>query len=85
MIPIVPASVVILRLFGVRDAVLAGVLWTADSKDAERRALMTGALIDGIDVLSVGVSFLEGNFEGLPALWVGGGAAFFVALALVSL
>lgn len=63
-----------------RDAVLGGLLWSANTKESAELALTAGLIIDAIDVLSMAVCFVEGSAEGLPAGTVAGGAAIFVGL-----
>jgi hypothetical protein len=70
------------RMFGVRDAVLGGLLYTADSPAAVRRALVAGAVVDGIDVLGCVWAVWNGDVEMLAADLVGGGALVFFAMGL---
>lgn len=70
------------RMFGVRDAVLGGLLYTADNPAAVRRALIAGAVVDGIDALSCVYGVLNGDIEMLAADLVGGGAVVFMVMGL---
>lgn len=47
-----------------------------------RSALITGAVVDAIDVLSVGACWVDGSVTAVPAAMVGGGAAVFLAAGL---
>jgi hypothetical protein len=69
-------------MFGIRDAVLGGLLYTADNPAAVRRALIAGAVVDGIDALSCVYSVLNGDVEMLAADLVGGGALIFFVMGL---
>jgi hypothetical protein len=72
-----------LRLGGVRDIVIGGLLWTADGKSALRRALIAGAVVDAMDVLCIAWGMWEGELQpGWAALLLGGGAG---ALCLIGL
>ncbi len=70
-----------LRLFGVRDVVVGGLLWSADTPKLKRQALIAGLIIDVIDLISTGVGLWEGTLDNTRAVWTGG-AAVFVALGL---
>jgi hypothetical protein len=81
-----PGSALVgMRLFGVRDAILGGLLWTADSPAAIRRALIAGAVVDGIDVLGLAYGAWQGDLSGLSADMWGGGAAVLLGLGLYGL
>lgn len=84
--PINSSAILPLRLFGVREAVLAAALWTANSKELTQQALIAVAVVDAIDVLSVVVSIWEGNLDvGFPAAFTAFGALFFLAIELWAL
>ena len=70
-----------LRLFGIRDAVIAGLLWSAHSPELKRQALIAGLVIDVSDLISTGVGLAEGTLDVTRAVWTGG-AAVFVACAI---
>lgn len=86
-LPVSGSSALILRLCGARDAALGGLLWssssaTSQSADPVRTALLTGAVVDAIDLVSVGACLLDGSVTTAPAATVGGGAAVFLAAGL---
>lgn len=70
-----------LRLFGIRDAVIAGLLWSAHSPELQRQALIAGLVIDVSDLISTGVGLAEGTLDVTRAVWTAG-AAVFVACAI---
>lgn len=70
------------RMFGIRDAVLGGLLYTADNPAAVRRALIAGAVVDGIDALGCAYGVFNGDIEMLAGDLVGGGALVFLAMGL---
>ncbi|MCJ1263801.1 hypothetical protein MMC22_003671 [Lobaria immixta] len=87
-LPASMSSTLALRLCGARDAALGGLLWSASSRlsssDAQlpallRPALMTGAVVDALDLVSVGACLVDGSVNVVPAAVVGGGAAVFLA------
>ncbi len=84
-LPIQSPALLPTRLFGIRDAVLGGLLWTADSPAAVRRALIAGAIVDGIDVLSVAYGMWKGDMDVLAADLVGGAALMVMAMGLWAL
>lgn len=79
--PFDPNAAHTLRLFGIRDAVIAGLLWSAHSPELKRQALIAGLVIDVSDLISTGVGLLEGTLDVTRAVWTGG-AAVFVACAI---
>ena len=83
--PVHPSAAVATRLFGVRDLVLGGLLWTADSPAAVRRALIAGAMVDGIDALGAVYGLWQGDLDMLATDLVGGGAIVFFAMGLYGL
>jgi hypothetical protein len=67
-------------MFGIRDAVLGALLYTADNPAAVRRALIAGAVVDGIDAMACVYGVVNGDIEMLGADLVGGGALVFLAM-----
>lgn len=80
-LPFDPNAAHPLRLFGIRDAVIAGLLWSAHSPELKRQALIAGLVIDVSDLISIGVGFVEGTLDVTRAALTGG-AAVFVACAI---
>ena len=78
-----PQTTVILRLFAVRDAMLAGLLLTAGTEAERSRMVMGGVMVDGIDVLASLVGFGLGEQEPEVAGIVGAGAAILMSLGLM--
>lgn len=68
-----------------RDAVLGGLLWTADSPAAVRRALIAGAIVDGIDALGVVYGLWQGDLDMLATDFIGGGAIVFLSMGFYGL
>lgn len=101
LLPVAASSSLIFRLAGSRDFALGALLWTASastqpstsaSADSRkdnalglRQALIAGAVVDAIDLVSVGACFADGSLALEPAMLVGGGAALFLGLGLVGL
>ncbi len=85
LLPTSPANYLMYRLFGSRDLSLAGLLWTAKTPEERRRALMIGAITDGIDTVSAAVCALTGTTELIPAAVAGGGAAVLCAMGLLGM
>ena len=56
-----------------------------DSVWGLRQALIAGAVVDAIDLVSVGACFADGSLALEPAMLVGAGAALFLGLGLVGL
>ena len=83
--PISSSALVATRMFGVRDAVLGGLLWTAESPASVRRALIAGAVVDGIDALAAAYGLWQGDMDMLATDLVGGGAIVFFAMGLYGL
>ena len=88
------------RLFGIRDLVLGAILLkaamtrsspsasTLDSighQAALKQALQIGAIIDAVDVGSSIIGIADGTLLGPAIGLVGGGAAFFCALAWIGI
>lgn len=99
-IPLATQTTILARMCGIRELILAGLLWSArtDSNptlksaasDGEvrrelRRALMAGLVADAVDVCSAVVGVMEGTLEGPAIGWIGGGGALGVALGIVAL
>ena len=99
-IPLAAQTTIVARLFGIRDFILGGLVWTAraDDKAASksaasqegnrrelRRALVAGILTDAVDLCSAVVGVLDGTLEGPAIGWVAGGAAAMLALGVVTL
>lgn len=73
------------RLFGSRDAVVAGLLWTANTPELVKQALLAGTVIDSIDMLSTIAAYLSGDLEVTGVAWAGGGIVLFLAIQLWAL
>ncbi|KAI9887650.1 MAG: hypothetical protein M1823_000514 [Watsoniomyces obsoletus] len=82
LFPTSPSHYLMTRLFGSRDLTIAGLLWTARTPEERRRALMIGAITDGIDAVSSAVCVATGATELLPAALAGGGAAVLCAMGV---
>lgn len=81
-----PASSVIgNRLWASRDAALGGLLFSASSNESVRGALLAGMATDILDIISVGLSLLDGSVGVRAAVVVGGGGVAFLGLGLVAL
>lgn len=76
-----PSSTIIMRLFGVRDAVLAVLLLTANNDSEQQRMLAAGAISDIFDILACAVGFISGEVDQSSALMLAGGASVPVLLA----
>lgn len=101
LLPVAASSSLIFRLAGSRDFALGALLWSAsasaqpstsasadsrkDSVLGLRQALIAGAVVDAIDLVSVGACFADGSLPLEPAILVGTGAALFLGLGLVGL
>jgi hypothetical protein len=100
-IPANSTNALLLRLFGVRDAVIGELLWTvrpgtvgeptrtAATVLAERkelkRILWANVATDGLDLVCVAVALGRGALGRPAAACVGGGAATFLVLGLMAL
>lgn len=84
-IPTSSATTYPFRLFGVRDAVIAGLLWTANTPDQLKRALLAGTLVDGIDLISTCAGFLSGDLGVIGFAWAAGVIVLFLAIQLWTL
>ena len=62
--PFAPNAAHPLRLFGIRDAVIGGLLWSAHSPELKRQALIAGRVIDVYDLISTGVGLAEFRLSG---------------------
>jgi hypothetical protein len=71
-----------MRLFGVRELVLAGLLVVAGTEAERRRIVVAGLAMDSGDVLASLVGFEIGEQDGVVAGMVGVGAAFLVGWGL---
>jgi hypothetical protein len=76
------AALVPMRMFGIRDLVFGGLLWTADSPEAIRRALIAGAICDGVDIGIFAYGAWAGDLDFLTADLAAGAGAALVGLAL---
>lgn len=98
LLPTIASSTVFLRLAGSRDLALGGLLWSASQSappsssasadpqsPALRQALIAGAVVDAIDLISVGACFADGSLALEPAALVGGGAVVLLGMGLVGL
>lgn len=98
--PLNTSSIIMTRLFGVRDALLGIALWSAIGQESQtcsnftpqearrytRRLLWAGVLVDAVDICSVVTTSAFGGNMGVRALSVfGGGAVFFVLLGATGL
>lgn len=81
-IPFEPNAAHPYRLFGIRDAVVGGLLWSAHSPELKRQALIAGLVVDVSDIISTGLGLVEGSLDVTLAAWTAGGAALGVALAI---
>lgn len=81
-LPFEPTAAHPFRLFGIRDAVLAGLLWSAHSPELKRQALIAGLVVDVSDIISTGLGLVEGSLDVTTAAWTVGGAALAVAIAI---
>jgi hypothetical protein len=79
-VPVPGSAILATRMFGIRDAVLGALLYTADNPAAVRRALIAGAVVDGIDAMACVYGVMNGDIEMLGADLVGGGALVFLAM-----
>lgn len=81
-LPFEPNAAHPFRLFGIRDAVIAGLLWSAHSPELKRQALIAGLVVDVSDIISTGIGLVEGSLDVTTAAWTVGGAALAVAIAI---
>jgi len=85
-VPFASAAPIVLRVFGSRDAALAGFLWLSrDKPELRRQALILGLVVDSIDVLATTACVLEGNLGWEGAGIFGGGALILAALGTAAL
>lgn len=98
LLPTSPSNTLLFRLAGSRDLAIGGLLWFAfasapasSSAPADtpnlglRLALVTGAVVDAIDLVSVGACFADGSLALEATALVGGGAAVLLGLGLVGI
>ncbi|MCJ1423736.1 hypothetical protein MMC29_001620 [Sticta canariensis] len=83
--PTSPISTYPYRLFGVRDAVIGGLLWTANTPELVKQALLVGTLIDSIDLLSTCAAVLSSDLVFPAAAWAVGVIVLFLAIQLWAL
>jgi hypothetical protein len=90
--PIPQASGTVVRLFGVRDAILGELLYTAEDRNVPdkgrremRRALWSNVAADAVDICCVGFAVSTGNMRMLPAALLIGGAAMGVGMGTIGL
>lgn len=74
-------SLLAVRLFGGRDALLGALLWTAKTPEARRRAMLAGIAVDVLDVAACAWGYLTGDHDAKPAVAFSGGAVSFLILA----
>jgi hypothetical protein len=101
-IPIVANSTnsILLRLFGVRDAVIGELLWTVRPRSGEwtkslaaahaeqkelKRILWANVATDGLDLACIAFALSKGALSKPAAACVGGGAATFLVMGLIAL
>lgn len=82
----------IVRLYGVRDAILGDLLYTAEDKSVPdggrremRRALWGNIAADAVDICSIGFAVATGSLGRLPGVLIAGGAAVGVGLGALGL
>jgi hypothetical protein len=78
-----PQSTILMRLFGVRELALAGLLVAAGTEAERTRVVAAGLAVDSIDVLASLVGFGLGEQDGVAAGMVGVAAALLVGLGLL--
>jgi hypothetical protein len=90
--PLPQASNTIVRLWGIRDAILGELLYTAENRNVAdggrrelRRALWSNVAADAVDMCSAAFAVATGNMAMLPAAVLGGGAAMGVAMGAFGL
>lgn len=83
--PTSPITTYPYRLVGAREAVVAGLLWTANTPELLKQALLAGTVIDAIDTLSTFAAFLSGDLGVPGAAWAGGGITINLAIQLWAL
>ena len=70
------------RLFGSRDIVLGAALLGASSDDTRRQILRAGLVVDALDLAAALLARKHMSTKGFVSM--GGGAAFAIAVALIS-
>ncbi|MCJ1463314.1 hypothetical protein MMC07_001921 [Pseudocyphellaria aurata] len=68
-----PESTLPYRLFGGREAVLAGLIWTAKTPESLQQALLAIMLVDSIDAFCVCAAVLSGDLGLSGTAWAAGG------------
>lgn len=81
MFSIPDTSLLAVRLWASRDALLGVLLLTAKTPEARRRALMAGIAVDALDIASCAIGYFKGEIDAKPIVAFGGGAASFLLLA----
>lgn len=84
-IPTSPITTLPYRLFGTREAVVAGLLWTANTPELFKQALLAVTLFDSIDLLSTCAAFLSGNLSVAGTAWASGSIVIFLGVELWAL
>jgi hypothetical protein len=86
------SSLVVVRLFGVRDAILGEMLYTASDPTAPdggrkelKRALWRNITADSVDMCSVGVAVATGALGRVPGAMLAGGAGIGVVMGVLGL
>lgn len=80
-----PTHAPLWRYFGIRDVVLAALLWTSKKADERRRILLAGVINDSFDTLISALGMLQGDLDFALNASLVAGPAIFVALGLVAL
>ncbi|KAF2494541.1 hypothetical protein BU16DRAFT_527613 [Lophium mytilinum] len=84
-----PGALILPRMFGVRDGVLAELLWTADGTQNDKRelkrALWAGLATDTLDLASCVFGLATGTLSKPAFGLLGGGAMVFMALGTIGL
>ncbi|KAH8813216.1 hypothetical protein F5884DRAFT_787753 [Xylogone sp. PMI_703] len=81
MFAIPNSSLLAVRLFGCRDAILGLLLHTAKTPEARRRALLAGIAVDALDITAAAIGYFNGEIDAKPVVTFGGGAMSFLILA----
>ncbi|KAF2802249.1 uncharacterized protein BDZ99DRAFT_207134 [Mytilinidion resinicola] len=88
-IPVSGQALILPRIFGVREGVLAELLWTAEGTQSDKwelkRALWAGVAADTLDVASCAFGLATGALSRPAAGLFGGGATIFLALGAIGL
>ncbi|RFU34376.1 hypothetical protein B7463_g2015, partial [Scytalidium lignicola] len=81
MFAIPNSSLLAVRLFGCRDAILGLLLHTAKTPEARRRALLAGIAVDALDITACAIGYFREEIDAKPLVTFGGGAVSFLVLA----